>query len=711
MIKQITALLILCPLLLWAGWQWQNPTPQGNNLVDVLHTAAGCLAVGAQNTVVHIENSSVELLTTTGLASGTIITGISQSTSEMFICTSTGCIYSSSDGISWSQVYSASGYSFSDICFVDQTGFALGYNEWEECNLLLKTNNNGASWQELSFGSYLDEAYLFTLSFSSPLQGCIGGYGCIVQTTDGGNSWQLQLMNEDIFISDICHATSSLLFAAGEGLDGGELWKSTNGGSSWSSILTTTETLHAITFSSENHGILCGDWGYAAITHNAGASWQEVETPTNALIGSLSTSGNAVIATGSGGLILRSEDGGASYTELSQGTGQGYIRGFAADGSLMAGAGNNNMLITSQNNGVTWQYHTLPWANDPDLINFASVDCFGSTIILSAADYNVGADYLITSTDAGAHWQTTPLSTNGDLVKADFVSSQIGYLASSVSISKTTDGGASFTPLFSHSILLSELAFYNEQHGYTADCSGAILATHDGGTTWSTFNQTYCEPVRQIIPVSPTEAWCITAMACLHTTDGGTSWSTSYEMPPDVWGSLTALEVTAHNEVLLTGSFYSNDILQTTLLISTDGGQSWNEEPTPTANRVYALYSHSTGLFCAADYRGILFYPDDYSSTDPTLKPVHHFASAYPNPAPASGTTLRFTLPSPQHTDVEIFNCKGQRIQRLSGSAETTQSMFWNGRDAQGTAQPSGVYFYRIRSGSMQDVGRIILMK
>lgn len=76
-----------------------------------------------------------------------------------------------------------------------------------------------------------------------------------------------------------------------------------------------------------------------------------------------------------------------------------------------------------------------------------------------------------------------------------------------------------------------------------------------------------------------------------------------------------------------------------------------------------------------------------------------------PNPLSAS-TTISFQLSETAETSLDIYDASGRQVRSLvSGDlAAGTHSFEWNGTRADGVKVPSGVYYYRLRAGQLQDV-------
>lgn len=84
----------------------------------------------------------------------------------------------------------------------------------------------------------------------------------------------------------------------------------------------------------------------------------------------------------------------------------------------------------------------------------------------------------------------------------------------------------------------------------------------------------------------------------------------------------------------------------------------------------------------------------------------------YPNPFNPS-TEIRFTMPQAGKATLTVYTLLGQAVTKLvDGVREAgTHVATWNGVDASGRALPSGVYLYRLESGSRVEMKKMVLMK
>jgi photosystem II stability/assembly factor-like uncharacterized protein len=83
---------------------------------------------------------------------------------------------------------------------------------------------------------------------------------------------------------------------------------------------------------------------------------------------------------------------------------------------------------------------------------------------------------LYASGDAGNSWKSVIAAQDSSLqyfVDLKMINSQTGYLMASAKVLKTTNGGASFTPVYGPaSLSMESLNFVDEKHGWACGVSG-----------------------------------------------------------------------------------------------------------------------------------------------------------------------------------------------------------------------------------------------
>ncbi|MCF7811704.1 T9SS type A sorting domain-containing protein [bacterium] len=117
------------------------------------------------------------------------------------------------------------------------------------------------------------------------------------------------------------------------------------------------------------------------------------------------------------------------------------------------------------------------------------------------------------------------------------------------------------------------------------------------------------------------------------------------------------------------------------------------------------------GLIYVADntnlgiYSNMLLNIRDETLQQQTLK--YCLCSAYPNPF-NSTTTIRYTLPTPLHVSLEVYNTLGQRMTTLFNGNQTAG--FHTCTFAENDL-PSGLYFVRLNAGTKVFTQKIMLIK
>jgi hypothetical protein len=81
-----------------------------------------------------------------------------------------------------------------------------------------------------------------------------------------------------------------------------------------------------------------------------------------------------------------------------------------------------------------------------------------------------------------------------------------------------------------------------------------------------------------------------------------------------------------------------------------------------------------------------------------------------PNPFSRT-TTIHFSVKSNDKATLDIFNVKGQCIRSWRSFTAGEQNVIWDGRDNQGRAVGSGVYFYKLQSAGEKQIRKMMLVK
>jgi len=104
------------------------------------------------------------------------------------------------------------------------------------------------------------------------------------------------------------------------------------------------------------------------------------------------------------------------------------------------------------------------------------------------------------------------------------------------------------------------------------------------------------------------------------------------------------------------------------------------------------------------------------SSIDETSELINTFSinalENYPNPFNPE-TTISFSLNESGLTKIEIYNIKGEKVEKLLASKLSAGShqIKWKGIDKQSKTLPSGIYFYKISLNGIHKINKMLLLK
>jgi photosystem II stability/assembly factor-like uncharacterized protein len=341
--------------------------------------------------------------------------------------------------------------------------------------------------------------------------------GGIWKTTNGGTSWSPKTDGGDVLpiSSMVVNPTNSNVVYAGTGegwsnvdaVYGGGIYKSTDFGDTWTLLLSTTGTSSfgdVMKLAADPSGNIYAatkdyKYGYGVGHYTAagglfkstdgGTSWTEISSatfttnyfnPTDVLPISSTTILYAVNVNGSTlGGIYRTTDGGTSWNLISSG------------------------LPTSN-------YRRITFAQDPSTANTVYA-AFESTDLSAGGD--AGLKGIYKTTDAGVTWNqlTSPpkISSTGNL---SYLSSQGWYdnviavdpnnssniYVGGVDMMKSTNGGTSWSQLTYWHPYYGTPVVHADHHAIVFDKNnantiyegddGGVYKTTDGGTSWSNVN-------------------------------------------------------------------------------------------------------------------------------------------------------------------------------------------------------------------------------
>jgi photosystem II stability/assembly factor-like uncharacterized protein len=391
-----------------SGWQWGNPTPQGNTIRAIDFIAGRGFAIGDDGTALRTDDGGT---TWTGLATGTSqdLTRLQAVTPDVLVVLGgDGCVVRRSDdgGATFHKLFVLAETNCPDRVaasyFVTP---AVGYLLLRDGNVL-RTSDGGATFgrgtaipgtpASAAGGQGTPADAIFT----TPDAGVVflNGGNAAFKTTDAGASWTPVPAVDPGSVTRMDAVSPTAFYAFGPDT----LLRSTDGGVSWQK--------RAGTAGSGITGIGC------------------------------STDDICLLSTGTGDKLLRTEDGGATTTPVTASTAPIYAAGFAtATRAVALGAG--GATVISDDSGKNY----APVGGD-----IAGSFQFGLRLGPSPEiALALGArGQLARTTDNGATWRAINVATSADMQDTSFTTADNGYaLDQRGGLFRTANGGASWQPI------------------------------------------------------------------------------------------------------------------------------------------------------------------------------------------------------------------------------------------------------------------------
>ncbi len=472
------------------------------------------------------------------------------STNILYAATNTGLFRTNNSGNNWNYIHSGSSYRATQIVPhpTDPRTFYVCYGNFSTDGIY-RTTNGGTSFTKLTGGFPTSNFNRIALSISksnpniliASLDSVTTHYTHSIQkSTDGGSSWfavgkpidtQLggsHLGGQGWYNNVIAiHPTNpDIIFAAGI-----NLFKSTNGGASWSMIA---------------FGYPPSPYPYVHVDHH------EIE---------FHPSDPSIIYFGTDGGVFRTTNTGTTFTELNNGfatiqfysgavhpTSEIYYGGTQDNGTLKSGTIPNWNVVFGGDGGATAVDY-----NNPNIVytEYVNLNIQKST--------NSGASWFKAMTGIPTGSNQYDGTTDRVLFIAPFVmdpNSPTTLVAGTYKLYRTTTGAASWTAI-------------------SGDLTGD--GTGDAGSKISAI--AIAKKSSAVIYAGTTGSGTSQSRVVV-TTNTGSNWSTISKSPlPNRWVTCIAIDTSDYERVLVTFSGYNTNTPSTPghVFLTTDRGTSWKD--------------------------------------------------------------------------------------------------------------------------------------
>lgn len=264
----------------------------------------------------------------------------------------------------------------------------------------------------------------------------VGSRGTLLETTDGGKSWQTKPQPTPHVLRDIYFVDNQIGWLLCETnvyeLKGKDeprsyLMQTKDGGANWTRVdirgVEVDARLLRAVFSRGGRGWAFGEEGTIFTTRDSGATWARLQSPTrHLLLGGTFIDEDRGWLVGAGATIIQTSDGGETWhlSRLIQ-PGQKAVRLTSTsfvDNRLGWVVGSEGTIYRTTNGGRTWQQQ----------VSGVTADLFDVEFLDALEGWAVGAGgTIIYTNDGGLHWTTEQSGSEHPLERIFFADRMHGW--------------------------------------------------------------------------------------------------------------------------------------------------------------------------------------------------------------------------------------------------------------------------------------------
>jgi photosystem II stability/assembly factor-like uncharacterized protein len=537
--------------------------------------------------------------------------------------------------------YKSSAY-FQALHFLnDQVGYAVG-----DFDKIFRTRNGGLSWDTLRWSNRSAPFIRYSdVHFLNEQEGFVSGFevddaamnfgftAFVMKTTDAGRTWSRTVIPTkwDHSYTEMHVLSSDTLFVhlhTSQTID--ETYRSTNGGKTWTlNSPPSFERIRRTYWLNAQVGLIFGKPLYGTPqllrTEDGGQSWTPTPLPIfpDHLESSVKDihflSENRGVLAGAGGSLVYTADQGRTWQSSNQAFPDFFSLGFISPTTGFASSGLG--FYKTEDSGASWQfqpqsdsmyifrmamvnanqgffygfrnfhYHVSQGGRKVEAVQLPVTFTYDSrTLIRDDTVYTAGysrapkGNVLLKSGDWGKTWQTQPIvSEDNPIVDFELVDRNHLYLATSISVRKSDDGGKTWDKVLEHTNdYVTSIVFLNADTGFAALLSGKVVRTTNQGHSWEQVSPFSTETsVTEFLAVSPQQVFAYgskkvngnTLGAIWKSADGGQNWQEE-TLPIDIDSPIRAM-TRAGQSVYATGGY--GQILRLTLSPEVVTGQEPSE--------------------------------------------------------------------------------------------------------------------------------------
>lgn len=618
-----------------SGWQWGNPTPQGNTIRAMDFSGGRGYAIGEDGTALRTDDGGT---TWAGLATGTAadLTRVQAVTPDIVVVIGgDGCVVRRSEngGSTFRKINVPNETDCDDADKVAAATFTDPQNGYlfRRNGDVLRTTDGGQTFsrpgavpqtaQSPGGGSAVPADAIFT----TPEAGIafLAGTNTAFRTTDGGRTWTPEGDVEAGNVQRMRAVTATTFYAFGpdtllQSTDAGATWvrRGAGSGNNITGISCATTTLCLMS---------TADGTKLLRTENGGGTAEAI-IPQQPMFAAAFASGTRAVAAGRGGATVISDDGGRNYTAVGgdiAGSFQFGLRLGPGPGIALA-LGARGQIARTVDGGVTWQAINVATSSDMRDTAFTTPDEGYALDTRGRLFRTTNGGQSWAPIDPGTTRAPSAVITSGDAVLLagprgirraagsdafDLVQSRAARTAEvtrfdragstlfafgSQTIVRSTNRGASWTSVRGpgrrvgrrfRAFRLRDLEMVTATTGYALETNGRVWRTSNGGRRWTNLAGVGTD-AGVALAFGSTSAGYLTlggypaeegASYVLRTTDSGRTWRPQRIASGTFPGSEGVISPTASKSYALTSTPSAGEGVFRSLFTTSSGGDTGAE--------------------------------------------------------------------------------------------------------------------------------------
>ncbi len=356
----------------------------------------------------------------------------------------------------------------------------------------------------------LDDQHIWAYTFTtSPT---------IYYTSNGGANWNTSATVPKIDVVSFYDALTGIA------LDGKNVYKSTNGGQTWTEIAPNglSNSANDVTFGTTADVLVAATLNAKPnISTDGGMTWNAITTPL------VNQRSHSVVALSDSEFwigndlsgVMHSTDGGMTWTETCGPTRNVIQDVFFVNRNTGFAIGQKGLLLRTTDAGAHW--------NDISFGSRSYLCIFG----LNANDLWIGTSQRILHSDnAGDTWTEAVVFPGGNINDILAIShDRILAASTSGTIYLSKNAGMTWDSVYSSGLQMRSLSRIDDQHMMATGYNGVIVRSDDQGQTWHTVTIPEAGLQYEQSFFLNGEGWLITSSfkrSMWHTTNGGNTWDT-----------------------------------------------------------------------------------------------------------------------------------------------------------------------------------------